>query len=148
MMHLAAVGVISLCCFVGPARAQVSQVQVSPDQLAGRWVSATPALVLDISRCATGWCGVQVNDGTCAQTALRLEVTNQTAKATVLKGTLLLATGSKPYQLTATLVQSEGALSLSMAGNTEGRMMMRTFEFRAVFARTRDASCAVDQKTS
>lgn len=142
-MHLAWAGVIPLCCFAPPARAQVS-----PDQLAGRWVSAKPALVLDVSRCASGWCGVQVNDGTCAHTALRLEVTNPSDKAVVSKGTLLLAAGSKPYRVSATLQQREGALSLAVAGNTEDGMIRRTFEFRAVLARTGAATCAVDQKLS
>jgi hypothetical protein len=142
MMHLAAGGVISLCCLAGPAWAEST-----PDQLAGRWVSAKPALVLDISPCGKGWCGVQVNDATCAHTALRLEV-QPPDKAVRLAGTLLRAVGSKPYLVLALLEQRDGGLFLNMEGNTEDRGMTRIFEFRAAFARTGEATCAPDPKLS
>ena len=142
MMHLAAAAVILLSGLAGPARAEIA-----PDQLAGRWVSAKPPLMLDIARCGKGWCGVQVNDGACAHTALKLEVTQRSDQTVMLDGTLLLAVGSKPYQLHTVLRQRNGVPALDMFGNTEGRMM-RIYEFSAKLARTGEASCAVDQKVS
>ena len=66
-----------------------------------------------------------------------------------LKGTLLQAVGSKPYLVGGSLFQRDGGgLSLSLASNTDDGIVRRTFEFRAVFARRGDATCAVDQKTS
>ena len=51
---------VAAFCVAGMALAETS----APPDLAGRWVAQKRSLVLDISGCGAGWCGVEVKDQT------------------------------------------------------------------------------------
>jgi hypothetical protein len=139
---VATIGIISIFCLAGEARAQVT-----PDDLEGRWVSVKPALTLDISRCASGWCGVEVNGAACAGTVLRLDVGQQSDKAMRFSGNLQLASESKPYRVWGDLRRQDNGLTLALNGYA-GDFPRRTFDFQARLARIDKPSCAPDSKVS
>lgn len=112
-------------------------------------------LVLDIARCASGWCGVEVADGsTCGATALRLDQgADDDNGSTLFKGKLELAHGTEPYVVEAYLLPAQGGdtqTTIEIAGDTGGefRMFRRTFPFNAQLVRAGDATCKPETSLS
>lgn len=114
-------------------------------------------LTLDIMKCATGWCGVEVLDGEarCGATALRLDA-GTTAEGTTtpqFRGNLELAKGTEPYVVEAYLVSAGGEgteRELQIAGDTGGefRMFRRSFPFNATLVRAGEPSCRPESAVS
>src|SRR5262249_4416423 len=82
----------------------------SPPKLEGRWVAQHRSLVLDISRCGKGWCGVEViSGGTCGKTVLRLEITKLEKEFDQsLLGLLELSTEALPYSVEVSYLDGSG----------------------------------------
>jgi len=134
------------------------QEQPAASEIAGRWEGASFALgraqsdceddrctlVLDLSACRTGWCGVEVGrDAACGATALTLDGGAVGSGNVVFKGKLSLARGTEPYVVEAYLRRDEGKPALEIIGDTGGtfRMFRRSFPFNATLARAGDAKC-------
>ncbi|HEX2843045.1 MAG TPA: hypothetical protein VHO05_17370 [Hyphomicrobium sp.] len=112
-------------------------------------------LTLDVARCATGWCGVEVtgSEQRCGDTALKLDAGDASGSVTLFKGKLELAKGTEPYVVEAYLVNMSGdtvAKQLQIAGDTGGefRMFRRTFPFNATLARSGEARCKPETTVS
>jgi len=155
----------------GDATAQPEEVAASQD-LSGRWQGrsyelsrrdpdcsgARCLLTLDIMKCATGWCGVEVLDGDkrCGATALKLDGGTSAAGSTVpvFRGTLELAKGTEPYVVEVYVVPGprEGSpeRDLQIAGDTGGefRMFRRSFPFNATLARAGEPTCRPETTVS
>jgi hypothetical protein len=139
-----------------------------PADLSGRWegrtfelaratnCGETPCtLTLDLSRCATGWCGVEVlgTEKKCGGTALKLDAGEAGANNTLFKGKLELAKGTEPYVVEVNLMTwagDEPKTQLQITGDTGGefRMFRRTFPFNATLARSGDAQCRPETTVS
>jgi hypothetical protein len=121
----------------------------------GRWVSEK--LTLDVSRCGEGWCGVEVLDEGCGRTVLRVSE-GETREGVVLPqnrfellGKLQLAARTEPYGVIAALRrQDSGAGTLMIAGHTGGTFsaFRRMYDYKALLARSGEARCRPDPKTS
>lgn len=114
-------------------------------------------LTLDLARCATGWCGVEVigRERRCGTTALKLDggVVNPEGGLTLFKGKLELAQGTEPYVVEVYLYPPNGGddkSALEITGDTGGefRMFRRSFPFNATLARAGDAACRPDATVS
>ena len=147
-----------------------SALTVSPGDLTGRWEGRTVGLArakdcgegpctlaLDLVRCATGWCGVEVTGGDrkCGATALRLDDgdAGSGGGATVFRGKLELAKGTEPYVVEAYLIpptDADDKTELQIAGDTGGefRVFRRSFPFTATLARTGEAKCRPESTVS
>jgi hypothetical protein len=147
--HPIAAAMITAFCVAGVA---ASAGAAEPAGFAGRWVAQQDDLTLDISRCATGWCGVQVAaDKSCGRIALRLALVPQPNSEDRLRGRLELATGSQLYAVEASFFTPDGGgLRLLVSGNSGDTFepWRRTFLFREVFARSGDAVCTGVPKVS
>lgn len=111
-----------------------------PD-LSGRWSATNPAVTIDVVRCGSGWCGIEVVDSaTCGRTALRLDAI---AGRQAWTGKLELKPGAQPYVVRAALIDSNGRASLDLQGHTgDGfEIWRRTYPFEALLARQGDAVC-------
>jgi hypothetical protein len=143
---------VATFCVAGMALAQ--SVPAAPPELAGRWVAQKRNLVLDISRCGAGWCGVEVKDGrTCGAIALRVELVRGTGDARPeLIGRLELAAGTEPYAVEVTFFEPSdgGPLKLIISGNSGDKFepWRRSFQFRELLARSGDAVCPPVPKVS
>jgi hypothetical protein len=121
----------------------------------GRWVSAK--LTLDVSRCGESFCGVEVLGEACGRTVLRVSE-QETREGVVLPqnrfeflGKLQLAANTEPYGVIATLRrQDTGAMMLMIAGHTGGKFsaFRRMYDYKALLARSGEALCRPDPKTS
>lgn len=141
---------IAAFCVAGVA---ASVRAAEPPELAGRWVTERKDLTLDLSRCATGWCGVEVAaDKSCGKIALRLEPVPRPNNHDRLRGRLALAAGTQPYAVEANLIAPTdgGPTRLFIAGNSGDKFeaWRRTFLFNEVFARSGDAVCTDVPKVS
>ena len=143
---------VAAFCVAGMALAQ--SVPAAPPELAGRWVAQKRNLVLDISRCGAGWCGVEVKDGrTCGAIALRVELARSSADAgQELIGRLELAAGTEPYAVEVRVFETsdDGQFKLIISGNSGDKFepWRRTFAFRELLARSGDAVCPPLPKVS
>ena len=145
---------IAAICVAPVARAEPAAL-TSAD-FVGRWTSVRKTLTLDVSRCGDGFCGVVVTNGTCGYTALRVgedanNALSQIAKTRELTGRLQLAANTEPYGVRATLTRNEsGAPTLYISGHTGGAFsaIRRSYDYNEMLARTGDAACAPDPKTS
>lgn len=167
----------ALCVLAAAARAVAGDAAIDrPSEapaaadLAGRWEGRTfelaraasdcgdtpCTLTLDLARCASGWCGVEVigAEHRCGATALRLDDgTEAGGSARQFKGRLELAKGTEPYVVEAYLVtlSGEGAeTQLQIVGDTGGefRMFRRSFPFNATLVRVSDAKCRPESTVS
>lgn len=143
---------VAAFCVAGVVLAQ--SVPAAPPELAGRWVAQKRSLVLDISRCGAGWCGVEVKDGrTCGAIVLRVELARPSASAGQwLIGRLELAAEAEPYAVEVRFFEpsDDGQFKLIISGNGGDRFapMTRTFAFRELLARSGDAVCPPLPKVS
>jgi len=147
--HPIAATMVAAFCVAGVA---ASVRAAEPPDLAGRWVTEKKDLTLDLSRCATGWCGVEVTDKSCGKIVLRLEAGPQPNNRDRLRGRLALAAGTRPYAVEANLVASTdgGPTLLFIAGSSGDKFeaWRRTFPFDEVFAHSGDAVCTDVPKVS
>ncbi len=113
-------------------------------------------LTLDLVRCATGWCGVEVigAEHRCGGTALKLDggVSNAGGPA-LFKGKLELAKGTEPYVIEAYLIppsSSDDKTEFQITGDTGGefRVFRRSFPFNATLAKVGDAKCRPESAVS
>jgi hypothetical protein len=113
-------------------------------------------LVVDIAKCQTGWCGVEVigTEQRCGATALRLDGGQAAGgTSTLFKGKLELAKGTEPYIVEAYLIPKNGGeaqTELQITGDTGGefRMFRRSFPFNATLVRSGDAHCRPESTVS
>lgn len=148
--------------------------QPTAADLSGRWEGATYemsrmksecagrnkgpcTLTLDVSRCGSGWCGVEVSgaERRCAATALKLDGggRGEATTASVFKGNLSLAKGTEPYVVEVYLIAPVGdepVPQLQIIGDTGGefRMFRRSFPFSATLAKVGDAKCQPESTVS
>ena len=143
-------------------------VAIAPAEIAGRWTGnyyghgshhgncadSGCTMTLDISACATGWCGVRVNpDGGCGGVAMNVTTAEARANAQTFTGKLDLVPGADAYSIQATLWKSEDEPAkrfVNMIGDTgpELRFMRRSFPFEAALSRSGDATCVSDKPVS
>jgi hypothetical protein len=144
--------IVTAFCVAGMALAQ--SVPAAPPEFAGRWVAQKRNLVLDISRCGAGWCGVEVKDArTCGAIVLRVELVREAGDARPeLIGRLELAAAAEPYAVEVSFFEPRdgGPLKLIISGNSGDKFepMRRTFAFRELMARSGDAVCPPVPKVS
>jgi hypothetical protein len=114
-------------------------------------------LTLDVAKCGTGWCGVEVvgAERRCGGTALKLDGGGADGgSAPVFKGNLSLAKGTEPYVVEVSYLTGPAAgeiePQLQIVGDTGGefRMFRRSFPFNATLARTGDATCRPESTVS
>jgi hypothetical protein len=112
-------------------------------------------LTLDLVRCASGWCGIEVigAEKKCGGTALKLDDGRATQGSPLFKGKLELAEGTEPYVVEVTFItwpSDDPKTQLHITGDTGGefRMFRRTFPFNATLARTGDAQCRLETTVS
>jgi hypothetical protein len=116
----------------------------------GRWASAGNKLVLDISRCGEGWCGVEVSGTGCGRTSLRVGLEEQYANLAQFSGRFEPAAEAVPYVVQVHLEGTDGSARLHILGSTGDHFepWRRTFPFSALLARAGDAQCRPDPKVS
>ncbi|HEY4921353.1 MAG TPA: hypothetical protein VII40_14710 [Xanthobacteraceae bacterium] len=144
---LSAAMVAGLC--VGGA---ASGAPLAATEVDGRWVNVRQNLTLDISRCGEEWCGVEVRDGQCAKTALRLAAKKAQEEITAasFEGRLTLADRAEPYVVSATLYMRDGAVRLQLLGNPGDKLELwrRWYPFNELMARGGPSQCKPDAKVS
>lgn len=147
-LRIGAVLLLSAAAILGMAM----PVAASAESAVGRWQSERPALVLDISACAEGYCGVQVNaDGSCDRRVLTFAALSEmfplTVPAVEPPGRLQLATHPAPMEARVSLApgraESPPRIIIYASERAGPAMAMRRFfPFQAVLARIGDAACA------
>jgi hypothetical protein len=164
--------IAALCVLAaaGPAHADDAPTEVlAAADLAGRWEGRTYelarrsadcdgkpcTLTLDLVRCASGWCGVEVMgaEQRCGATALKLDGGEvNPGGSTLFKGKLELAKGTEPYVIEAYLVTigDDTRPELQIAGDTGGefRMFRRSFPFNATLVKLGEAKCRPESTVS
>ena len=111
-------------------------------------------LTLDVSRCGSGWCGVEVaSNGSCGATALKIDAGEaEGTDGARYKGELTLAQGAEPYTVQASLwhADTNGNLFLDITGDTGGefRLFRRTFPFHTSLVRTGAPLCLPEKAVS
>jgi hypothetical protein len=110
-------------------------------------------LTIDVTACATGWCGVMVmSDGSCGASAMKLEAADGKESYLHFNGKLELAAKAVAYTVQATLWQSADTQErhLDFIGDTgpELMFMRRSFPFQAHLARAGEAVCTSEKATS
>jgi len=143
--------IIGALCVSGAAIAEPAPV--TPADLSGRWVAEKRNLVLDVSPCGTGWCGVEVDGESCGRTALRVGEGETVGNVAVrFAGRLELAAQAQPYTVEAQLHRKneDGPIVMTIFGNTGDKLepWRRIFPFRALLARSGAAVCRPDAKVS
>jgi hypothetical protein len=143
---LSAAMVAGLC--VGGA---ASGAPLAATEVDGRWVNVRQNLTLDISRCGEEWCGVEVRDGQCAKTALRLAAKKaQEGVAAAFDGHLALAERGEPYVVSATLYVRDGIVRLQLLGNPGDKLELwrRWYPLNELMARGGPSQCKPDATVS
>ena len=123
---------------------------VSVAELEGRWKGGRNDLVLDISRCGSRWCGVEVTgDNACGRTVLRMDEL-PSRDVIHFEGRLELAAEAQPYKVWASLFRDERGTHLEMHGQSGETIepWRRVFPFMATLARIGDVQCRPDAKVS
>lgn len=141
---------------------------IAPAEIAGRWsgnyyghgshhagcAGSGCTITLDISACATGWCGVRVkDDGGCGGVGMTVITAEARPNAQKFTGKLDLVPGAEAYTIEATLWKSSDEPPkrfINMIGDTgpELRFMRRSFPFEAALSRLGDATCVIDKPVS
>jgi hypothetical protein len=135
----------------GPVSAET--VDLSAMNIEGRWAAEDGRLTLDMSRCKEGWCGVEVTVGGCGKTALRIAAPDPAERlhaSVQFLGRLELAAQTQPYAVHATFVQRESKMQMQLVGHTGEKFELwrRTFPLRMLLARSGEAQCRPESKTS
>jgi hypothetical protein len=141
--------IIVWLCVCGVARAQ-SSLPAQTD-IAGRWTADKGSLMLDISRCGDGWCGIKVEGGACGIIALRLEAGRGSDWAVSYRGRLELVPQTAVYLVQAELLPrlADGPLRLNIVGGAGPAFIYtRVYPYHQLFVRSDKAGCLADQKTS
>jgi hypothetical protein len=159
-------GIIAAVCVL--AAAGVAAALTPADVLAGRWTGETYrmaalspgckngrcTLTLDIVRCPSGWCGIEVSEaGGCGGTTLKLiEGTEGATGGVQLEGSLALAEGTEPYVVRAyvSAADEQEPVTLHITGDTGGefRIYRRSFPFEAMLTRISEAVCTLEKPVS
>lgn len=109
-------------------------------------------ITLDISHCATGWCGVLVKeDGSCGSLAMKVEAGESKDDWARFNGRLELEPKAASYAIQATLwTNDKGEKGIEILGDTgkELVLMRRSFPFSAHLTRSGDTKCTSDKATS
>jgi hypothetical protein len=137
--------IVSLCVIVaGPLAA----AEGDDAAIEGRWEAARKDLMLDIARCAQGYCGRLVtSDNRCDRTILTV-----VTKATSFRPSELLFEGDfappnairSGYKATVSVTTATAAKPASMVimgDEVAPHPMRRTFPYRAVLTRVGEATC-------
>jgi hypothetical protein len=141
--------IIASLCVGGVAGTQ--SALPSQTDIAGRWTAERGGLVLDISKCGDGWCGIKVEGGACGIIALRLEAGKESDWAVLYGGRLQLAAQSAAYEVQAELLPrvGDGPLRLRVVGGSSPTFIYaRSYPYHQLFVRSDKADCMADQKTS
>lgn len=130
-----------------------SSAQTVTYDLGGRWTSDRLHYVIDIGKCGEEWCGVRLNDDEiCGATVLRLRLPAETNGLAKLTGTLDLRPEVTPYKVSVTFetVGDVKPIRIEMLGDPDEApsFMTRTIKFYDQLARTGDATCKAEPKTS
>lgn len=143
---------VAWSCAVFTAHAESGSPSVPT--LEGRWADEARAdkLVLDISACGDGWCGVKVAEGTCGATVLRVKLAEETQLPgrDEFTGKLELTAGAQPYFVTMNLWRTAEADRLQIIGDSRGDFsrFRRWYPFTAHMVRRGNAECRAAAKTS
>lgn len=110
-------------------------------------------LTIDLSPCASGWCGVLVNEeGGCGGLAMAVQAGKGDETYRQFDGHLTLDPKAASYTIQATLwTEAESKKPrLGIIGDTGKEMMFmrRSFPFQAELSRTGDAACTSEKATS
>jgi uncharacterized protein (DUF2147 family) len=140
-----AAATVGVFCVAGVASAQ--DRPNTPPELEGRWAAQHRQLVLDISRCGKGWCGVEVLSGaTCGKTVLRFEITKrENDEDESLRGLLQLAAEARSYSVEVSYFMASGGdstelLIQGMSGRTFDPWR-RSYPFTEVLISAGPAQC-------
>lgn len=112
----------------------------------GRWETARKDMVLDIRRCAQGYCGQLVTpDNKCERTILTVAVKTDEPYGPVLAGDFAPPKGGRPnYKVRVSVVTAEGEkpARMSIIGDVvDPDPIRRSFPYRALLTRVGDPAC-------
>lgn len=112
----------------------------------GRWETARKDLVLDISRCAQGYCGrVVTPDNKCERTTLTVSVRTDEPPYPVFAGDFAPPKAGRPnyrVRISVTL-PGEKPVRMSIIGDeVDPDPIRRSFPYRAMLTRVGDAACS------
>jgi hypothetical protein len=117
-------------------------------EIEGRWETAKKDLVLDIGRCAQGYCGQLVNaDNRCDRTVLTVALDNSSALPLELAfaGDFAPPNGIRAnYKVRLNVTRAAGTKPASMVivgDEVDPNPVRRTFPYHALLARVGNASC-------
>lgn len=112
----------------------------------GRWETARKDLVLDISRCAQGYCGrVVTPDEKCERTTLIVSVRTDELPYPVFVGDFAPPKGGRPnYKVRISVTTAgEKPIRMSIIGDeVDPNPMRRSFPYRALLTRIGEAACS------
>lgn len=112
----------------------------------GRWETARKDLVLDISRCAQGYCGrVVTPDEKCERTTLIVSVRTDELAYPVFGGDFAPPKGGRPnYKVRISVTTAgEKPIRMSIIGDeVDPNPMRRSFPYRALLTRIGEAACS------
>jgi hypothetical protein len=112
----------------------------------GRWETARKDLVLDISRCAQGYCGRLVTpDNMCERTILTLAIKTDGPLSPAFAGDFAPPNGGRPgykvrVDVTAT-AEDKPARMIIIGDVVDPNPMRRSFPYRALLVRVGDPAC-------
>lgn len=135
--------IVSLCAVVS---APVLAAEGDGAAIEGRWETARKDLVLDIGRCARGYCGQLVTpDNRCDRTVLTVAVTTTSPQPLELAGDLALPKAIRSnYKVRVSVATAAGAMPASMmiiGDEVDPHPIRRTFPYRALLTRVGEATC-------
>jgi hypothetical protein len=113
----------------------------------GRWETSRKELVLDITRCAQGYCGHLVTpDDRCDQKVLTVAVKSPEPLDFVFVGDFAPPQADRPtYKVrvsVASSVEGRPARMVIIGDRVDPNPMRRSFPYRALLARVGEASCS------
>lgn len=127
--------------------------QINTYDLTGRWTSGHYKYAVDIAKCGDEWCGVRLkNDQSCGAVVLRLTPMTTPNSPAMLTGTLDLQPEVENYKVSVTFDRASDGKpsSLHMLGDPDvaPSFMTRTIKFYDLLARSGEAVCKAEPKTS
>lgn len=112
----------------------------------GRWETARKDLVLDISRCAQGYCGRAVTpDNRCERTTLTASVRKDEPPYPGFAGDFAPPKGGRPNYKVRISVTPTGEVPIRMliiGDEVDPDPMRRSFPYRAVLTRVGESACS------